>query len=124
MLQSYVKIIASDEIATVLKWMCLAVSMALAIFAIGVALGYWLRPKKHREIPEMRDAQVQTENEGIDDVGSLALAIPAAARSDDPVIYFTLYGDCYHKGRDCPGLNPRRYELRTRRQCRICERRG
>ena len=73
---------------------------------------------------EMRDAQVQTENEGIDDAGSLALAIPAAARSDDPVIFFTLYGDCYHKGRDCPGLNPRRYELQTRRLCRICERRG
>ena len=36
LMQGYVKIIASDELVTVIKWMCTAASLSMAIFAISI----------------------------------------------------------------------------------------
>ena len=140
MLTNYVKVLVSDDIVALIKWTGLVMILVMVIFASCVAFGYWLSQKRGdvwerlppdqgesdagqgHVTPVTRDAQSQAE--GVVDeepCSTLALPHPTAA-VETGVVYFSLYGECYHVSRNCPGLNPTRYELRTRRLCLICRR--
>ena len=116
--------------------------LAVAIFASGVAVGYWLGKKSGEvrdrsppardegrardaatlttlAVPQTRDAQCQAVN---DDGGPfLDLALHTSA-AEGPELFFTPRGECYHRDRHYSGMILRRHELQSRRECRTCRR--
>ena len=75
LLSSYVRVLVSDDVIMIIKWTGLVTILVVAIFALGVGLGYMLGQKKGdvlrlppardddedqgRQNPETRDAQTR-----------------------------------------------------------------